>query len=98
MRQLMVGRDLSAFYHHTPREPEETILKVTGLRTPAHPEFELDFDVHAGEIVGLAGLVTGANNSDFIDGLFSAETTIDAVSSGFIGISNHPGLQASPVS
>ena len=36
------------------------------------------------------------NASDLIDELISAETTIDAVSSGFIGISNQPGLQASP--
>lgn len=69
MVSLMVGRDLSQFYAHEPLAPGATVLSVSALRTPAHPGYELDFELRAGEIVGLAGLV-GAGRTELLESLF----------------------------
>ncbi|MDF1826067.1 MAG: sugar ABC transporter ATP-binding protein [Verrucomicrobiales bacterium] len=69
MVSLMVGRDLSQFYAHEPLEAGAKVLSVSGLRTPVHPAYEINFDLRAGEIVGLAGLV-GAGRTELLESLF----------------------------
>ena len=69
MVKLMVGRDLSQFYPHEPREPGRIALDVRGVRTLAHPRHEVSFSARAGEIVGIAGLV-GAGRTELLETIF----------------------------
>lgn len=73
MVKLMVGRDVSQFYHRSraadPDPAAAPALAVEGLRTRAHPAHALSFSVRPGEIVGVAGLV-GAGRTEMLQALF----------------------------
>lgn len=69
MVSLMVGRDLSRWFHRQPLSPGEPLLEARGLATQAHRRHTLDFQVRRGEIVGVAGLV-GAGRTEILDALF----------------------------
>jgi ribose transport system ATP-binding protein len=69
MVRLMVGRELNRFYQRRPHTLGAVVLEVSGLRTNAHPAEAVGFDVRAGEIVGMAGLV-GAGRSELLETLF----------------------------
>ncbi len=72
MVRLMVGRDISRFFpeHHELRE-SETVLSVTDL-VYTGGNAPISFDLHAGEILGLAGLV-GAGRTELVQSLFGIE-------------------------
>jgi len=61
--RMMVGRDLSQFFHRDPAVPGETIVELQGV-TNEHVT-EIDLTVKAGEVVGVAGLV-GAGRSELM--------------------------------
>jgi rhamnose transport system ATP-binding protein len=58
----MVGRDIGDFFVRTRHVPGEAVLRVEGLGRAGTFE-DVNFEVHAGEVVGFAGLV-GAGRTD----------------------------------
>ncbi|MEO0477215.1 MAG: sugar ABC transporter ATP-binding protein [Planctomycetota bacterium] len=72
MVKLMVGREASTLYQYEPRPVSETALQVDGLVTHAFPEHRLSFNIKAGEIVGIAGLV-GAGRTETLAALFGID-------------------------
>jgi ABC-type sugar transport system ATPase subunit len=70
--QLMIGRTLGEYFPvHLDATPGEELLRVERLGVPGKFE-DISFSLHAGEIVGLAGLV-GAGRSDIALALFGLE-------------------------
>jgi len=59
--RMMVGRDLSALFHHSKRAPGATVLSLRGVTTADVEDVTLD--VRSGEVVALAGLV-GAGRTE----------------------------------
>tara|TARA_R110002095_G_scaffold188226_5_gene165600 strand:+ start:59722 stop:61254 length:1533 start_codon:yes stop_codon:yes gene_type:complete len=81
MVQMMVGRNVSQFFTHTPHQPGEVVLQVRNLRTPANPTHPINFSLRKNEIVGISGLV-GAGRTELMQVLFG----IDAPQGGTIFI------------
>jgi ABC-type sugar transport system ATPase subunit len=74
--RLMIGRTLEQYFPaHVSEAPGEERLRVDRLSRP--PFFEdVSFTVHAGEVVGLAGLV-GAGRSEIAETIFGLEQPTD---------------------
>lgn len=75
MVRLMVGRDVAQFYARQQHPPGQTALELRGLVTPAWPQHAISLSVHAGEIVGLAGLV-GAGRTELLRTIFGIDQAI----------------------
>ncbi len=69
MMSLMVGRPLSNIFNHRSYVRPEVVLRVEGLTTPRLNN--ISFELHAGEVLGFAGLV-GAGRTDVAKALFGA--------------------------
>ena len=91
MVRTMVGRDVSQFYQRTEHDLGEVVLSVRGLRSVEHRENELNFEVRAGEVVGVAGLV-GAGRSEMLAALFGARPALG----GDVSVAGQSGLPQSP--
>ena len=73
---LMVGRDLDLTHRRPPdMKSGATLLSVHGLRTAVWPQHEVSFDLRAGEITGMAGLV-GAGRSEIARALFGLDRPV----------------------
>ena len=71
MVRRMVGRPLSQLYPHRDVEPGAVVLAVDGLRRTGVFD-DVSFEVRAGEIVALAGLV-GAGRSEVVQAVFGVD-------------------------
>ena len=101
MVQLMVGRDVSRFYHRRSHAESTSplsapasdppALEADGLVTAAHPAHRLSFHVHRGEIVALAGLV-GAGRTELLRALFG----VDPMLAGQLRVAGRPVRFRSP--
>ncbi|MDF1756084.1 MAG: sugar ABC transporter ATP-binding protein [Verrucomicrobiales bacterium] len=69
MVSMMVGRDLSQFYDHSPGKTGKPLLEVKDLISPRFPTCRVNFSIKAGEIVGMAGLV-GAGRTEVLETIF----------------------------
>lgn len=83
MVQLMVGRDISQFYARRPHTIGQPVLEVKALRTTAWPHHASSFTVHAGEMLGVAGLV-GAGRTEMLQAIFG----VDRMLGGEVRVAN----------
>ena len=90
--ELMIGRRLDLYLpKQTTREPGEVILRVDRLSSTGKFH-DVSFEVRAGEIVGLAGLV-GAGRSDVAKAIFG----LDAAAEGRVEIAGQLLTGGSPI-
>ena len=64
---MMVGRDLSNRFPDKDSKPSDTIMEVRGLTTKDIKD--VSFDLHKGEILGIAGLV-GSKRTEIVETIF----------------------------
>jgi ribose transport system ATP-binding protein len=72
---MMVGRDLSSFYkkeHRAPAGERKSVLSVRGIGDGRRVH-DVSFDVHAGEVLGIAGLV-GSGRTEMARLIYGADT------------------------
>ncbi len=73
----MVGREIAGLSFQPHKATGKAMLQVEGLSLPSRPRSGrpslsgLNFEVHAGEIVGIAGLL-GAGRTELLESLFGA--------------------------
>ena len=65
--RLMVGRELSDVFKRSPAISEREVLRVENLNSNWH--HDVSFNIHAGEVVGFAGLV-GAGRTELAKVIF----------------------------
>ncbi len=94
MVQLMVGRDLKQFFHreHAAASAGRPVrLEILEVRYAGGPASPVSFRVHAGEIVGMAGLV-GAGRTELSEALFG----LRRIESGAVRLDGRPVSLRSP--
>lgn len=73
--QLMIGRPIAEYFpQHLEAATGDELLRVENFSCPGKFE-NLSFSLHAGEVVGLAGLI-GAGRSDVAQALFGLENYV----------------------
>jgi len=72
MVKLMIGRDLKVAYAAPAADRGAVALSADRIRTASFPTRDVSLDIHAGEILGLAGLV-GAGRTELARVLFGID-------------------------
>ena len=72
MVQLMVGRDLKAFYADNSSTHGSIRMELRRLRTGRYPAHAVSLSIEAGEILGVAGLI-GAGRSELAQAVFGVD-------------------------
>jgi len=75
MVSLMVGRELSEFFDRSIHNPGEKVLSLKNFCSPTFPNNPISLDIHAGEIVGIAGLV-GAGRTELLQTIFGVTPAV----------------------
>ncbi|MCE9561408.1 MAG: sugar ABC transporter ATP-binding protein [Planctomycetes bacterium] len=78
MVRLMVGRDLKQFYPKTHKTAADApaVLTVRNLLYRGGPDIPASFEVRAGEILGMAGLV-GAGRTELSEAVFGVRHVVE---------------------
>ncbi len=71
--RLMVGRELTQRYPHKEHKIGDVLLTVEGLTSTYNHLNDVSFEVHKGEIVGVAGL-DGSGRTELLENLFGLST------------------------
>jgi inositol transport system ATP-binding protein len=89
--RMMVGRDLTQLYPTRRPPADEVVLSVRGLGLEGRFR-DVSFDLRAGEILGVAGLV-GSGRSNVAETLFG----VTPATAGTIAIRGRPAVITSPM-
>ncbi|MGL5708057.1 MAG: galactose/methyl galactoside ABC transporter ATP-binding protein MglA [Aeromonas sp.] len=74
---MMVGRELTQRFPEKTNQPKEVILEVEHLTAKNQPSIQdITFNLHKGEILGVAGLV-GAKRTDIVETLFGIREHVE---------------------
>jgi ribose transport system ATP-binding protein len=89
--ELMTGRTIEALYPAIDSQPGRIMLRTTGLTMPNGRVRDVSIEVHAGEVVGLAGLV-GSGKSEVGRAIFGLE----AIAHGSVEIAGEAVAHPTP--
>ncbi|MDZ7928521.1 MAG: sugar ABC transporter ATP-binding protein [Agrobacterium sp.] len=89
--ESMVGRSLDRLFPQLPEPSDQPVLQVSGLSSAENSFRNVTFDVHAGEILGIAGLV-GAGRTELVRAISGA----DPISAGTIKLNGEELKLRSP--
>lgn len=82
--RMMVGRSLAGLHRRTPHRPGDVVLDVSAM-TPARFPAPVEFQVRAGEVVGLGGLV-GSGRSSVLEAVYGLRPRSGTVTVGEVEV------------